>query len=500
MRFLTFLTFLSLLLLFFCVPAHADSYSDRMEVPAITSDDQKVEDAMRAMYEAVGSKDFDAAQANVQKLADAGNAEAAFRLGRYYDVETPVPDYPKARAFYEKAVSEGHGWAANNLGVMYERGAGVDKNIPKARQLFTASAKANDHHGYLNLARLSFEGAEGPPDVAKGLATLEEAMNKKIAGTFVDAANIYQYGLFGIPENHPKAVEYLREGAALKSAEAADRLAYLTLYGDCAADAGLLAHHRGSALCVPENPRKGLDMLEGLASKDNKEAITDLGSAYWVGAGVDRDPIAAIKYWQEAGNLGDCRAWQKLAAAYKDNKYITRDDAQALDYLQQAVSCNPRDADSLYYLGRHYFAKSSPDHDCVKAERLFQRAVANGAREAYTDLGYVYDRGCDSIAPDKKKAFDYYLIGAKLDVVLAQNNFGAALKHGWGADKDLFKAFAWLSVAAAKGSNMAKHNLVEFDFLLSRQQKQDALAAIAPVKQLIADTKINSALAFDGKY
>jgi uncharacterized protein len=496
------LPFLLLLLSLISLPAvaFADAWSDRMEVPAITSDDDIVEAAMRVMYDAIGSKDFDAAQAKVQALADAGNAEATFRLGRYYDIETPVPDYPRAIALYEKAASLGHGWAANNLGVLYERGAGVDKDVAKARTYYEESAKAGDHHGYLNLARLYFEGGGGAPDPAKGLATLEAAMNRKIPGIFLDASNIYQYGLFGVQENRAKALEYLREGAALKNEDAADRLAYFTLYGDCDPDAGLLARRRGSAVCVPANPIKGFDMIESLASKDNKEAVTDLGSAYWVGAGTERDPFAAIKYWKEAGAMGDCRAWDKLTSAYKDNKYITRNDDLALEFLKQAAACNPRDGNSLYYLGRHYVAASSAEHDCVTAEHYFQRAVANGARAAYTDLGFVYERGCDPIAPDKKKAFEYYLIGAKLDVVLSQNNLGVMLKHGWGVDKDLSKGFAWISVAAAKGSSMAKRNLNEFQFILTKDQRKQAQEAIPAVRQLIAETKINSALAFDGKY
>lgn len=492
--------FFFLLLLFFGVQAHADVWSNRMEIPAITSDDTQVEQAMRHIYETEGSPDADAAVAAVQKLADSGNAEAAFRLGRYYDVETPLPDYAKAAALYQKASDKGHGWALNNLGIFYERGNGVEKNLPKARKLYEASAKTGDHHGYLNLARMDMQGVDGPANVQKGLDTMHEALDKKIAGAFIDMSNIYRGGFFGVPMNRFKGLEYLREAAALGDAEAADHMAFITLYGDCAEDAGFISHLHGGVDCVPGSPRKGFAMLSALAAKNNPEATTDLGSAYWEGAGVAQDTYSAIDEWQRAGELGDCRAYRKLANAFKEGKYITPDDTKALTYLSAAVECNPRDAESLYHLGQHYFAKSSPDRDCAKAESYLQRAVANGERRAYTDLGFIYDRGCAPIAPDKKKAFGYYLIGAKLGVAVCQNNVGAMLKHGAGVEKDLPKSYGWLQVAAGNGSGIAKKSLEDYDYLFNRDQKQDGMEYMGHVKKMLADTAASPALAFDGKY
>lgn len=490
-----------LVLLLLTGPAFADVWSDRMEIPAITSDDATVEKAMKALYEAEGADaEFATALASVQKLADAGNPEAAFRLGRYYDVETPLPDFARALALYKQAADKGHGFALNNLGIMYERGNGTDVDLAKAKSYYEQSAKANDHHGYLNLARLYFQGVGVKHDKERGMALLKEAMDKKIVGTFNDMASIYRGGFFGIEPNRQTAVGYYQQAAALGDAEASEHLAFIALHGDCAKDAGLMAHRRGSPDCVPENPILGIDMLIGLAGKNNRDAMTDLGSAYWDGTGEEPDGQAATSWWQKAADLGDCRALRKLADAFKSGKGVQHNDTEALDYLEQAASCNPRDAEALFHLGRHYFAQSSPDRDCAKAERYLQRAVANGKREAYTDLGFIYDKGCAPIAQDQQKAFGYYLTGAKLGVPLCQGNVGVMLKHGTGVKRDVAKSFAWLQVAALQNSAAAKKILDDFDILAARKDKAAGIAYLPDLKKMLNDAQADPSLAFDGKY
>lgn len=74
--------------------------------------------------------------------------------------------------------------------------------------------------------------------------------------------------------------------------------------------------------------------------------------------------------------------------------------------------------------------------------------------EAAVSLGYIYDKGCDSILRDDKRAFQIYLLGAKAGVPLCQNNVGAMLKHGRGVcAPDTVRAYAWLTLAAATGTN-----------------------------------------------
>jgi uncharacterized protein len=488
-----------MVLLLAAAPAFADAWSLRMEIPAITSDDRVVENTMKGLYRAQGSDKFGEVLSVLEKMAET-DAEAAFRLGRYYDVETPVPDYARAIAFYQKAAALGHGFAMNNLGLIYERGNGVAKDPARARELFEASAQARDHHGYLNMARLNFEGKLMPRNLEKGMAWLQEAMDNRVKGSFLDAANVYHGGFFGIEQNRTKALKLLEKAASLGDDDAAGRVASIYLYGDCAKEIGLYSRLRGSDNCIPENPRKGLDLFNLLARRDNKDALTALGNVYWKSDVIPTDSALAVTYWNRAAELGSCIAMTRLAWAYEGSEGFTKDGSKVLDYLEQAVECNPRDAASLYKLGKYYFDEKNPYRDCAKAERYFQRAVASGKREAYTELGFIYDKGCAPVPEDKKKAFGYYLIGAKLNVPLSQNNTGAMLKHGWGVEKNLVKGYAWMQVAAGNGSNAAKKNLLEFDVMFKRQDKLDGVQYIPTIKEMIENAQKDVTVAFDGKY
>lgn len=480
-------------------PAFADAWSLRMDIPALTSDDKAIEHAMKSLYAAQGSDKYGEVLSAVEKIA-ASDAEAAFRLGRYYDVEAPLPDYARALEFYTKAAELGHGFAMNNLGLMYERGNGVAKDPLKARKLFEASAHARDHHGYLNMARLNFEGKLMPRNLEKGMDWLQEAMDNKVKGSFLDAANVYHGGFFGIEQSRVKALKLLEKAATQGDDDAAGRVANIYLYGDCAGDAGLYSRIRGNDNCIPADPKKGIDLFTALARRDNRDALTSLGNVYWKSNVIAIDPTLAVSYWNRAAELGSCLAMTSLAKAYEGSEGVTKDGSKVLELLEQAVDCNPRDTASLYKLGKYYFDEKNPYRDCAKAERFFQRAVANGKREAYTDLGFIYDKGCAPVLEDKKKAFGYYLTGAKLNVPLCQNNTGAMLKHGWGVEKSLVKGYAWMQVAAGNGSGSAKKNLVEFDTLFKRQDKLDGVKYIPTVKDMIDNAQKDPAIAFDGKY
>ena len=78
--------------------------------------------------------DYETALAECQPLADEGNVEAMFCVGRMYANGFGVPmDDALALKWYGLAAGEGHGQAQYNLGLMHANGWGVAMNdIPAA--------------------------------------------------------------------------------------------------------------------------------------------------------------------------------------------------------------------------------------------------------------------------------------------------------------------------------------------------------------------------------
>jgi uncharacterized protein len=108
--------------------------------------------AGQAAYDRGG---FNAAYNEWLPLAEAGDAEAQFRIGRLHDVgEGRKRDGPKAVEWYEKAFEQGSVKAAYNLGYLYHRGKIVIQSYDKARRYYLYGAKMHDGSSQLHLGFL----------------------------------------------------------------------------------------------------------------------------------------------------------------------------------------------------------------------------------------------------------------------------------------------------------------------------------------------------------
>jgi TPR repeat protein len=110
---------------------------------------------------------------------------------------------------------------------------------------------------------------------------------------------------WGIPSNPPLAVTYLslaaRNSAAIESA---------------ALDAGL---------------KKG-----GAAKGELVLAIFELANCYRMGLGVDKDPVAARRYFETAARLGDVDAMEQTARCYEDGIGGKKDKFMAAKFYRLA--------------------------------------------------------------------------------------------------------------------------------------------------------------------
>ena len=98
------------------------------------------------------------------------------------------------------------------------------------------------------------------------------------------------------------------------------------------------------------------------------------------------------------------------------------------------------------------------------------------------NLGYLYDKGCEPIARDDQRAFQIYLLGAKLGVPLCQNNVGAMIKHGRGVPATaLARGYGWIKLAALHGNDLAKANLQ--DPLFSANVRATGLVELTDIQR-----------------
>lgn len=446
-------------------PHSIDFYPGEYQ-PVVFNSGAPVSAAMRAIYDAPDPEALNAAIAAARKMAESGDAEAAFRLGRYYHLETAEPDFALALKYYQIAASENHAWATNNLGLLYKNGTGVSRNYRRAYDYFLRASRQNNSWAYLNLAEMSFNGYGVPRDAKRGLTWLEDGAAKNCTMCLIEEAAIYHAGAHGIRPDRDRTVWLLNKAAALGDDQASLVLAELYIVGDS----------------VPQSSSRSLRILKTLSDDGNGDASDLLGQLsaddkirnylfdYTLGGATrmpadygsafPQDPALAIRYWDRASEQGNCQSLIDLSSVFDRGIGVSADYRKAAGYVERAVHCDPANSFYLWKLGKRFYDAKGVDRDCEAAATLLEASLDHGYDDAGVDLGYIYDKGCAPIAEDDHRAFQIYLLCAKLGVPLCQNNVGAMVKHGRGVPAaDPARGYGWIKLAALNGDDLARANL-----------------------------------------
>ena len=162
-------------------------------------------------------KDLGKAAELYQKAADQGNADAQVNLGWLYQMGEGVPkDLRKAAELYQKAADQGNARAQFNLGWLYENGWGVPKDLEKQHsfikkrptkeqcdwKLNNYPAAANQEYAptQSNLGLLYQNGEGVTKDLAKAVELYQKAADQGNAGAQNNLGVLYQNGE-GVPKD-----------------------------------------------------------------------------------------------------------------------------------------------------------------------------------------------------------------------------------------------------------------------------------------------------------
>ena len=107
-------------------------------------------------YQSYLKGDYDAAYEEWLPLAELGDIEAQFNLGVMYDEGAGVDkDLVAAAGWYRKAAEQGFVDAQSNLGMMYYHGQGVPCDYKKASSWFRKAASQGDQEASDYLEQIS---------------------------------------------------------------------------------------------------------------------------------------------------------------------------------------------------------------------------------------------------------------------------------------------------------------------------------------------------------
>lgn len=143
--------------------------------------------------------------ATLQARADAGDAEAQYRLGvRYRDGDGVGVSYAESAQWFQRAAEQGHVPAQVDLGIFYRQGVGVAKDLDLAKVWFHAAARAGHPEAQNFLGQVYVSENEDRPDYFQAARWFREAAEQGVLDAQFNLASLYMGG-FGVPRDDAQA-------------------------------------------------------------------------------------------------------------------------------------------------------------------------------------------------------------------------------------------------------------------------------------------------------
>lgn len=279
---------------------------------ALTAED------MASMYNALARGDFATAIPLMRKGAAEGDTMSQKNLAALYTTGVPgvlEKSDAQALALYRQAAAKLDGDALAALGNAHVNGLlGVPRDYPKAKQYFEKAISLGNARGKAGLATLYLKGWSVEQNLTESFKLMREAAFQKVPGANYNLAEYYRKGI-GCEKN-PKEAESLYRKAApglvqqVRSAPQSGQL-------NCAV--GILYQNGWG---VPKDAKVaaqyfaiGVPKLKEAANKGNTTAMIFLAELNMNGWGIAKDSAAGEALLKKAAAAGDGEAKWELGLA-----------------------------------------------------------------------------------------------------------------------------------------------------------------------------------------
>lgn len=352
----------------------------------------------------------------LEERAEAGDPEAETTLGlAYHDGVLLKRNDAEAMRLLHKAADQGYMAAEESLGILSERGVGMEK-----------------------------------PSPAEALEWYKKAVRQGSLDAATNIGLMYAEGR-GVPKNPAEALPWLRQ--------AADG-------GDGAAQYNLaLLYGRGDG--IPKNEKESVRWLTAAADQNVLPALLDLANFYLhrpasAKADLERSSI----YYEKAAELGNAYAQAMLGTIFAKGLLGTPDYEQSVKWYRKAAEQGERDGECG--LAIRYALGEGVPVDLKEARRLFTAAADQGQLEAQYNLGVMFEQGKGGPA-DRAAAEHYWQLAAEQGATKAQFRLGQLLASTRNSRSDRVSAYKWLTLAA----DSVKESAAALDDLKKTMNEQE---------------------------
>ena len=342
-------------------------------------------------------------------------------------------DFAAALATFRSLSEQGDPVAQYNLGVMYDRGAGVPENDAEAMKWYRLAADQNYSSAELNLGLLYYEGRGVPKNLDEAVKWYRRAADKGVSEAQFNLGAMYANGE-GVPRSYVESYKWLT--LSINRGNAA------------AGELRDLVDNMLSEAEVAEGERLAAQWAPAPLSVRPQGSFSDGANAYNQG-----DLAAALRIWRPLAEQGDASAQSALGLMYDQGKGV-------------------------------------PEND-VEAVRWYRLAAEQGVPDARFNLALMYDDGT-GVARSVAEAVHWYRLAAEQGVAQAQFNLGAKYFNGEGVPQNTIEAYKWITLAGRRGaaaptgsfellrSRMTPAQIAEGDKLVAAWKPADATPATGP--------------------
>ncbi|MFK8067196.1 MAG: tetratricopeptide repeat protein [Gammaproteobacteria bacterium] len=255
---------------------------------------------------------------NIWKVfAEEGDAMSQFYLGVLYEKGSGVEkDYPQALFWYIKSAEQGVAKASYNIGNMFFNGRGVSKDYKEAERRFRHAADLNYPPAQFNLAYILDRGLNGKKNPTEAFNWYLKSAENGVQKAQSKVGKLYETGS-GVAKNKEKAIYWYKK-VAHNNPEIRIRLAKLYLKDQ-------------------KTLEEGIRLLRSGAENGDKLAQYELGYLYGQGEKVKQDFEQATFWYQRAAKQQVPEAQYLLCLSYSLGKGVPVDFAVAQVWCEAAV-------------------------------------------------------------------------------------------------------------------------------------------------------------------
>ena len=152
------------------------------------------------------------------------------------------------------------------------------------------------------------------------------------------------------------------------------------------------------------NSREGLELVREAAEKGDAFSENLMGLITYNGAGVDRDPERAFRWFEKSASHGYAAAYNNLGFLYENGVGAEKNPEMAFRFYEKAAKKDLREG--LLNLGRAYLYGIGVKSDYVKAFPYFERAADRNLNDAMYLAGWMLHSGY-GVTADLPRGFHY---------------------------------------------------------------------------------------------